>query len=428
MIYAQTITDIEVILVDNNSTDNTVRLAKQFPVKVVTIEEFRPGLSINSGIRAAAGEYIACLSAHCIPKHKRWLENLLRNFDTVDGPIAGVYGRQIPFRYSKANDKRDLLTTFGLDRRVQVKDAFFHNANSMFPRRIWEEIPFDESTTNIEDRIWGKEVIERKYKIIYEPEAEVFHYHGIHHNLSEQRCNQVVRIMEDIHTDMLQEIPSSLKPENANIVAFVPLVGDIKIINNENLLVRVIRQIRECPYVKDVVVVSEKDSVLEFAGQLQAKAVKRGRDLLKQGQSIETTLKYAVEQYERRFNIIDAVIFVNYLYPFRPSGFFCDLVEEFCYTDADSTIAARKDYRVYWIKKGDNYESIGDNFLPRDEKQPLFRGVWGLGGISSSQIIRRGQLLGESINLLNLKDDKYTIRAEGAFWEGVTAYLLGRER
>ena len=38
-------------------------------------------------------------------------------------------------------DKRDLLTIFGLDKKIQVKDTFFHNANSAFRREIWKKIP-----------------------------------------------------------------------------------------------------------------------------------------------------------------------------------------------------------------------------------------------------------------------------------------------
>ena len=72
------------------------------------------------------------------------------------GEVAGVYGRQQPMSFSSDNDKRDLVTVFGLDKKTQKKDPFFHNANSMFRRDIWNEIPFDEEVTNIEDRVWGK--------------------------------------------------------------------------------------------------------------------------------------------------------------------------------------------------------------------------------------------------------------------------------
>ena len=40
MVFSETITDIEVIIVDNMSTDNTLPIAKKFPVKTLQIEKF----------------------------------------------------------------------------------------------------------------------------------------------------------------------------------------------------------------------------------------------------------------------------------------------------------------------------------------------------------------------------------------------------
>ena len=63
------------------------------------------------------------MSAHCIPKEKDWLKNLVS--DLEDEKIAGVYGKQVPTSSSHYLDKRDLFLTFGNDKRVQEKDSFF---------------------------------------------------------------------------------------------------------------------------------------------------------------------------------------------------------------------------------------------------------------------------------------------------------------
>ena len=49
-----------------------------------------------------------------------------------------------------------------------------------------EKIPFDENVEHIEDRIWAHKVINKGYKLIYEPEAAVFHWHGINQNMDEK--------------------------------------------------------------------------------------------------------------------------------------------------------------------------------------------------------------------------------------------------
>jgi glycosyltransferase involved in cell wall biosynthesis len=228
MIFQQDFKDFEVILVDNSSTDHTVQVANRYPLaRIVNIERFRPGLALNEGIRASSGRFIVCLSAHCVPKDTDWLTRLLNNFKD-DPKLAGVYGRQLPVSFTDPVDKRDLLIVFGQDRRVQVKDYFFHNANSMLRRDVWDAFPFDEEVTNIEDRVWGKAVTTAGYQIVYDPEAAVYHHHGLHQGNTPERAKGVVSIIERVDEDVVNELPDSLKPENANIAAVLPVFGVIE--------------------------------------------------------------------------------------------------------------------------------------------------------------------------------------------------------
>lgn len=191
--------DFEVIIVDNQSTDRSVEIAKQHGAKICEIsrDEFTYGLSINRGIEASRGDLIALLSGHCIPVDEFWLYNLQRNF--CERTVAGCYGRQLPLPDSSDFDKRDLWTTFGVEKKVQTKDFFFHNANSMISKRVWQEIPFDNFTKGVEDRVWAKEVIRQGYELIYDPAAAVFHQHGIHQGRDEARAARVVSVIKDMY-------------------------------------------------------------------------------------------------------------------------------------------------------------------------------------------------------------------------------------
>ena len=199
----QNYSDIEIIVVDNESIDNTVAIAKKYDAVLVKIsdEEFNYSYALNKGIQVATGDFIAILSGHCIPVNEWWLNTLKANFDCSD--IAGVYGRQEPMSDSSPFDKRDLWMTFGLDRKVQVKDFFFHNANSMILKEIWKKLPFNTDINGLEDRGWAKRILELGYKIVYEPYASVYHHHGLHHSGSVKRVERVVKVLESIQKDLI---------------------------------------------------------------------------------------------------------------------------------------------------------------------------------------------------------------------------------
>ena len=57
-IFDQNYDNFEVIIVDNNSKDNTVQKAKKFPVKIIKINKFLPGKAINLGIKKSKGKII----------------------------------------------------------------------------------------------------------------------------------------------------------------------------------------------------------------------------------------------------------------------------------------------------------------------------------------------------------------------------------
>ena len=55
-ISQQTLKDFEIIIVDNNSSDLTVKKASLFIKKIIKIKKFLPGKAINDGIRLSKGK------------------------------------------------------------------------------------------------------------------------------------------------------------------------------------------------------------------------------------------------------------------------------------------------------------------------------------------------------------------------------------
>ena len=409
MVYKQDYTDFEVILVDNASNDHTVQVAKRFPLSaVINIPKFLPGRALNEGIRASSGRFIACLSAHCIPKSKDWLSCLRRNFD--DGEkLAGVYGRQLPVSFTDVLDKRDLLTVFGQDRRLQVKDYFFHNANSLLRRDVWEQYPFDETVTNIEDRVWGKAITDAGFQIVYDPDAAVYHHHGLHQGNVAQRAKNVVSIIEQIEEDALNDLPDSLRPRQANIVAVLPIQEYPKPNTTaHNLLVGSIAALKSAEYIDNIYLLTSDASL---AGQFSVLWIDRNIITNVDMLGMDHLMQKSIEIIESRGDFPEALLYVNYEYLFRPEGLFDELIKKAQYKGLDAVFPGAVDYYHHWYRNGDGeYKQTDGSLKRRTERQPVFRALYGLGCVSSAALIRNGKLIGGKIGILPVNNFRHTIR------------------
>lgn len=168
----------EAVVVDSGSVDRSREIAAERGARVVRIKDrdFTFGYSLNEGIRASRGRYIAIVSSHTQPTTSTWLAELVRPL--ADDRTAMAYGRQLGGPTSKFAEKRDFERTFGADDLVLRPPHFFaNNANSAVRRDLWTEHPFDETLPGLEDIAWAKHWMERGYRVVYAAKAAVYHYH-----------------------------------------------------------------------------------------------------------------------------------------------------------------------------------------------------------------------------------------------------------
>ena len=177
-IRQQNVTDVEIILVDSGSTDQTVPVAESFDARIVRIPsaEFTFGRSLNFGVRAATRELIVIVSAHVYPIYPDWLESLLRPFN--DPTIALTYGKQRGPVTAKYSEQQIYHQWYAEVSNLNQATAFCNNANAAIRRSLWEQNQYDETLTGLEDLAWAKLVKEQGCKIAYVAEAEIIHIHN----------------------------------------------------------------------------------------------------------------------------------------------------------------------------------------------------------------------------------------------------------
>lgn len=146
----------EIILVDNNSTDESIEIGIKYNCKIVIIEQFSYGKAINLGIASAKNEIILLLSSHAVPIGNGFFKNTIQ-FISDKNDWAGI-------RYinSMKNFERALENNFEIKQPLEFG---LMAACCLVSKKVWEQMQFDENLTFSEDKEWSLRVTEMGFKI-----------------------------------------------------------------------------------------------------------------------------------------------------------------------------------------------------------------------------------------------------------------------
>jgi cellulose synthase/poly-beta-1,6-N-acetylglucosamine synthase-like glycosyltransferase len=162
---------IELVVVDDASTDNTGEIAKKFGCKVIRRDKKGGCASAkNTGIAHAKNEIIAFIDADVIVT-KEWLRMLVAPFK--DPRVGGVGGRiKNVFRKNNLLEKFIEHDNYYRTRRKEARSA--PGSNSAYRREVFQVVGFMDPYLG-EDPDFSYRVVAHGYKIIFKNEAVVYH-------------------------------------------------------------------------------------------------------------------------------------------------------------------------------------------------------------------------------------------------------------
>lgn len=192
--------DWEVLVVNNNSTDDTdqviARHATALPIRRVF--EPTPGISFarNAAVRSAQGDVLVWIDDDALPEPD-WLVQLVAGLETFDADL--VFGKVLP-KWESGRPPRWYSVEFagmyalldlGGDPRVLTDSRYIgHNVNLAFRRRLLDAIGSYREDLGV-GRTGGSEDVDlcrRAYaaglRVVYQPHAVV------HHVIPAQRCTK----------------------------------------------------------------------------------------------------------------------------------------------------------------------------------------------------------------------------------------------
>jgi rhamnosyltransferase len=181
---------IEIVLVDNESTDHSVALARHFGARIVHLprNQFSYGRAINRGIEASSGEFILLLSAHSLLLGKDCVARAVSRFD--EERVAAVRMMMVSKTAELENWVEGGRLRWPVDFYSVVQNGPIASA-CLLRRSVWEDIKFDESLEAVEDKMWAYESLRAGYVV---ERADAFYLH-----MRKRRLFESIRIMNREH-------------------------------------------------------------------------------------------------------------------------------------------------------------------------------------------------------------------------------------
>jgi rhamnosyltransferase len=153
--------EVELVVLDSHSTDDTRSIAEHFGAAVHTIDDFGHGRARNRLMELTSGERVAFLTQDAVPADGSWLAALL----APGAPLT--YGP-----YEAPGDAPAMLRREYTELFADPPDTWISSANLCLARSAWERTPFRD-VPYAEDQQLRRDLGDA----VYVPEAAVVHGH-----------------------------------------------------------------------------------------------------------------------------------------------------------------------------------------------------------------------------------------------------------
>ncbi len=133
----QTLKPFEIIVVDNNSSDNTAKFAREMGVKVITQKKQGTIFARDLGFNTAKGDIIARIDADTtVPKN--WIEDLTKHF--VQNPNLIALSGPTVFEDNKFNNLLIAEKPFLVTWRLLFGHDVLYGPNMALTKKAWDKI------------------------------------------------------------------------------------------------------------------------------------------------------------------------------------------------------------------------------------------------------------------------------------------------
>ena len=186
--------DVDLVVVDSGSRDETLDIAAAHDARVVRIapEQFNHGATRDLALREARGDVAVLMTQDATAGDDSMLARMAAAFD--DPAVGGAYVRQVARPDADVLTRRNLQMALTGRKQSEVRGlpspehwsslkpferymlCNFDNVCSALRRESWESIPFGK-VAFAEDIVWSRKALMAGWKLAYVAESFVVHSH-----------------------------------------------------------------------------------------------------------------------------------------------------------------------------------------------------------------------------------------------------------
>ncbi|WP_218599355.1 glycosyltransferase family 2 protein [Polaribacter sp. NJDZ03] len=408
----QTYNSIEIIIIDDGSTDNSINIIKRLSEKhenIQTIFQKNKGLNKtnNVAIKKARGKYIMRLDADDILEPKA-IEKMVKVLDENDniGLVFPDYYLMDENGFKFSAHKR-----YNFDTDVLLFDRPAHGACTMIRISFLKAVNgYDEDFTCQDGyEIWLKFITHYQVKNINEP---LFYYRQHSSNLTKNET-KILSTRAAINK-------KSVQTKNINIesILILPIRNDkkyLKVIAGESILEKKINVVLLAEIPKKIIVTSSSKDIKEFVqkrykDESKIIFIERSEVLERKTTPLSETINFIQKQIDVNYN---AIQIISPDFPFIESYSIDDALNTMFLFGSDSIISVREDNHMFFQHHGKGMEPIlNQNKFTKLERDTLFKSVGGISAVKkeafdlSNEIItgRVGHLMVEEKASIELKN------------------------
>jgi glycosyltransferase involved in cell wall biosynthesis len=396
-VLQQTLTDFELIIIDDGSTDNSREIIEGYADhnNVITIFQQNKGLNVtnNIALRAARGRYIMRLDAD------DYLDiNALTVMTTVLEQNIDI-GMVFPdyFLVDEDGSVLEVVRRHNFD-GVTLLDQPAHGACTLIRQQCLLELGGYDESYRCQDgyELWIRFIQRYRVKNINLP---LFYYR--------QHPKSLTRDEENILATRAQIIEKRINHQGQHLssIAIIPVRGRstdplspaLHTLGGLALIDWTLRPVLEAKRLSGVVVTTPDEELLAYITKnygSRVMTVKRDRRLALPNIAIEDTIFHALGEYTRQHATPDVLLILYIESPFRTAQYIDNAVDMMELFDTDIVIAVRPDTDILYQHNGYGLQPLRKAQTLHLEREELYREVGSMRAVKREFLERQRQLVG----------------------------------